>query len=237
MSELLNALGQLVGAPLLRWIAPPLPPKEAHAGRFCRTEPLDAARHAAALSEAYAADADGRMWTYLPYGPFASADAYRGWVEERAAESDPSFYAVVDRATDRAVGVVAYQHIDPPNGVIELGHLAFAPALRGTPAGTEAMYLMLSRAFALGYRRVEWKCDALNQASRRAAERFGFTFEGIFRQHMVVKGRNRDTAWYSLLDTEWPATRRAFESWLSPRNFDGDNKQRCSLSSIRNGVL
>ncbi|HVH70493.1 MAG TPA: GNAT family protein [Candidatus Dormibacteraeota bacterium] len=148
------------------------------------------------------------------------------------AKRDPSFYAITQRETGKAVGVASYLRIDAPNGVIEVGHLAFSPLLQRTIAATEAMYLMMSRAFDLGYRRYEWKCHALNAASRRAATRLGLSFEGVFRQAAISKGRNRDTAWYAAVDRDWPELRRAFQQWLNPTNFDKDGKQKLSLSRL-----
>ena len=173
---------QLIGAPLPEWTPPPLPSREAMEGRFCRVVPLDHSQHADSLYVANAVDREGRMWTYLPYGPFASQAVYSEWVGEMSGRGDPLFFAIVDRALDRPVGVASYLRIDPPNGSIEVGHLAYSPLLQRTPAATEAMYLMMERAFSLGYRRYEWKCDAFNAPSRAAAERLGFTFEGVFRQ-------------------------------------------------------
>ena len=224
-----NALGQPVGPPLPGWRPPPRPGRTVLEGRYGRLEPLDAARHAADLYGAYSLDAEGRMWTYLHSGPFASAGEYRAWVEARQDSADPLFFAVVDAASGRAAGVASYLRIDPANGVVEVGHLAFSPRLQRTRVATEAMYLMMKHAFALGYRRYEWKCDALNAPSRRAAERLGFTFEGVFRQAVVYKGRNRDTAWYSVIDSEWPVLETAFLAWLDPDNFDADGRQRRSL--------
>ena len=224
-----NALGQPVGPPLPGWRSPPRPAHARLEGRYGRLEPLDAERHAADLHAAYSQDADGRMWTYLFSGPFASAGEYRDWVEARQASTDPLFFAVVDGASGRAAGVASYLRIDPANGVVEVGHLAFAPQLQRTRVATEAMYLMMKHAFELGYRRYEWKCDALNAPSRRAAERLGFTFEGIFRQAIVYKGRNRDTAWYSVIDSEWPVLETAFRAWLDPANFDDEGRQRRRL--------
>jgi RimJ/RimL family protein N-acetyltransferase len=201
-------------------------------GRLARLEPLDAAAHADALFTANAADADGRMWTYLPYGPFESAAAYRKWVEWAQAGDDPQFYAIVERATGRPLGVASYLRIDPAMGVIEVGHLAFSPALQRTALATEAMYLMARRAFdELGYRRYEWKCDSLNRPSRAAAERLGFVYEGTFRQAVVMKRRNRDTAWFAITDAEWPALRAGFEAWLLPENFDAAGRQRRALAA------
>jgi RimJ/RimL family protein N-acetyltransferase len=228
-----NAFGQPVGPALPGWTPRPRPPRTPLQGRCCRLEPLDADRHAAALHAAYAADADGRNWTYLPYGPFASADAYAAFVRSVQAGDDPLFHAILD-AAGRPVGVASFLRIDPGHGSIEVGHLSYSPALQRTPAATEAMFLMLRRAFdELGYRRTEWKCDSLNAPSRRAALRLGFRFEGVFRQAMVVKGRSRDTAWYSILDSEWPALRSAFERWLEPANFDAQGRQRATLEALR----
>lgn len=173
------------------------------------------------------------MWTYLPYGPFSGWEPYRTWLEGMATATDPLFYAIVDAASGRATGVAAYLRIDPANGVIEVGHLGYSPLLQRTPAATEAMFRMMQYAFARGYRRYEWKCHALNAPSRAAAERLGFRYEGLFRQAAVVKGRNRDTAWFSILDSEWPALEQAFEAWLDPSNFDGSGRQKRRLSDFR----
>jgi RimJ/RimL family protein N-acetyltransferase len=228
-----NSLNQPIGSPLPDWSPRPLPPRADLGGRFCALTPLSPS-HAAALHEAHALDAEGRNWTYLPYGPFRSAEHYARWVEWGAKQSDPQFFAIVERASDKPVGVASYLRIEPAMGVIEVGHLAFSPLLQRKPAATEAMYLMMRRAFdELGYRRYEWKCDSLNAPSRRAAERLGFTYEGTFRQMNVIKGRNRDTAWFSILDSEWPALRTAFERWLDPGNFDAAGKQRRSLTELR----
>jgi RimJ/RimL family protein N-acetyltransferase len=209
------------------------PPREAIAGRFCRVEPLLVERHAAELHDANRDDREGRNWTYLGVGPFANFDAYRTWLASVAVVDDPLFHAIVDSKSGKAVGVAAYMRIDRDNGVIEVGHLNFSPRLQATTAATEAMYLMMRRAFdELGYRRYEWKCDSLNEGSRRAAVRLGFVFEGIFRQAVVYKGRNRDTAWYSVLDSEWPALRAGFERWLSPDNFDEAGRQRRTLADL-----
>jgi RimJ/RimL family protein N-acetyltransferase len=227
-----NHLDQPIGFPLPDWSPRQRPPRTPMEGRFCQIEPLDR-RHAAGLFAANAEDTEGRIWTYLPYGPFASLEPFQGWVEAMARGEDPLFHAVLDRASGRALGVASYLRIDPPVGVIEVGHINYAPALQRRPAATEAMYLMMRRVFdELGYRRYEWKCDALNAPSRAAAERLGFRHEGLFRQATIYKGRNRDTAWYSILDREWPALRDAFERWLDPANFGADGKQRASLSSL-----
>jgi len=233
MTERLNPFGQPIGPELSNWRAPPRPGRHLLQGRFCRVEPLDVGRHARQLYDANALDPDGRMWTYLFSGPFAGFEEYRAWLEPKPASDDPLFFAFVDRARDQAVGMGSYLRIEPAHGVIEVGHLAFSPLMQRTPIATEAMYLMMREAFELGYRRYEWKCDALNAASRRAAERLGFTFEGIFRQAIVYKGRNRDTAWYSIIDREWPALDAAFRAWLDPANFDAAGRQRRSLAELR----
>jgi RimJ/RimL family protein N-acetyltransferase len=199
-------------------------------GERVRLEPLDPERHADDLLAA--AGGDPRLWDYLPYGPFADAEELRGWLAERATSLDPLFLTIVDTASGRAAGVVSYLRIEPEHGCIEIGHIWFGAPLQRTPAATETIYLLARHAFDdLGNRRLEWKCDAANARSRRAAERFGFTFEGVFRQHMIVKGRNRDTAWFALLDGEWPAVRAAYEAWLSAENFDADGRQRSALAA------
>lgn len=202
-------------------------------GRFCRLEPLNPSIHAASLHEANSLDVEGRMWTYLAYGPFDTLEGYRSWAEEMCGRSDPLFFAIINRATNRAVGVSSYLRIDPPNGSIEVGGIVYSPLLQGTAAGTEAMFLMMERAFSLGYRRYEWKCNALNAKSRSAAQRLGFSFEGIFHQATVVKGRNRDTAWFAMLDKDWPNLKEAFQQWLHPSNFDESGRQRLSLSALK----
>ena len=232
-----NSLGQPIGPALPGWQPPPVPPREPMEGRYCRIEPLDAARHAADLHAANALDREGRNWTYLSIGPFDTAAAYREWVEKVAPGSDPLFHAIVDPSTRKAVGVASYMRIDSAHGVVEVGHLNYSPLLQRKPAATEAMYLMMKRAFDLGYRRYEWKCDALNAASRAAAQRLGFSYEGIFRQATVYKGRSRDTAWFSIIDQEWPALRATFERWLAPGNFDESGRQRVALSALTAPLL
>ena len=229
-----NALGQPIGFPVPDWEPRPWPSREPMAGRLCMLEPLDPDHHAGQLHAANRRDKSGRIWTYLPYGPFESLAAYRLWADRVAASEDPLFHAIVDLETGKAVGVASYLRIDPAVGCIEVGHINFSPALQGTTAATEAMYLMMRRVFGeLRYRRYEWKCDALNAPSRRAAERLGFRFEGVFRQATIYKGRNRDTAWYSILDREWPLIERACQAWLAPGNFDGEGRQRRRLQDLR----
>ena len=228
---------QPLGEIVANWREPPFPVREVMNGRFCRLEPLDAAKHAQSLFDAYALDPHGSGWTYLPYGPFEAFEDFRAWLEQQSGTRDPLFFAIVDPASGEAIGVASYLRISPSCGSIEVGHLHFSPKLQRTPAATEAMFLMMRHAFELGYRRYEWKCDSLNEASRNAALRLGLSFEGIFRQATVRKGRNRDTAWYAAIDKEWPALRAAFEQWLSPSNFDADGRQRVSLSLFTRPIL
>jgi RimJ/RimL family protein N-acetyltransferase len=232
-----NELGQPIGFPLPGWKEPPRPPRTAMQGRYCRVEPLDPARHAEALYRANALDPSNRNFTYLGSGPFASLAAYRQWLESACLDDDPLFHAIVDGGTDKAAGVASLMRIDRRNGVIEVGNINYSPLLQRKPAATEAMYLLMKRAFELGYRRYEWKCDALNAASRAAAQRLGFSFEGVFRQAVVYKGRNRDTAWYAVIDSEWPELEREFLRWLDPGNFDGEGRQRVRLSDLTAPVL
>jgi RimJ/RimL family protein N-acetyltransferase len=228
-----NHLGQPIGAPLPGWKEPARPARTPMVGRFCRLDPLDPAAHAADLFAAMQLDREGRNWTYLPVGPFETLAAFRAWADGVATGADPVFYSVIDLATGKAVGYASYLRIDPKNGSIEVGHINFSPLLQRKPAATEAMYLMMRRVFdELGYRRYEWKCNDQNFPSRAAAARLGFTYEGIFRQMQVVKGRNRDTAWFSILDSEWPRLKAAFERWLAPANFDAGGNQRESLSAL-----
>jgi RimJ/RimL family protein N-acetyltransferase len=191
--------------------------------------------HAASLfAAAQGPDGDPGLWDYLGYGPFADLESFTGWVKDQAASDDPLFFAVVDRATGEARGMVSFMRMDPANGVIEIGHIWFGAGLQRSRGATETIYLLARHAFdALGYRRLEWKCNNENARSKRAAERFGFTFEGVFRQHMITKGRNRDTTWFSIIDNEWPAIRDGFERWLADDNFDAAGNQKRSLAECR----
>ena len=209
---------------------PPAPPRETIAGRFARLEPLDPRAHGADLRAHFAKD--DAIWRYMAYGPFPGDDDFRRWLDTRAEPADPLTFAIVDAASGRATGLLALMAIRPDQGVVEIGNVVLSPALRRTTAATEAICLALKRVFALGYRRVEWKCDARNVASKNAAKRFGFQFEGLFRQHMIVKGENRDTAWFAMLDCEWPDRETAFEGWLAPRNFDSAGRQIRPLVSF-----
>lgn len=229
-----NAYGQPIGVPVDDWTPRPMPPRIALDGRFVRLEPIDPERHAIDLFEAYAEAPDGRDWTYLSVERIDDAKAYLTFVAAQAASVDPYHHAIVDLATGRAVGTAALMRIDPANGVIEVGHIAFSPRLQRTPGASEALYLLMYHAFeGLGYRRFEWKCDSLNAPSRRAAARYGFAFEGIFKQAVVTKGRNRDTAWYAMTDMDWPKTKSALEAWLDPANFDREGRQLLSLMACR----
>jgi len=224
---------QPIGRPLPGWTPRPLPPRTPMTGRLCRLEMLDPARHVEDLWAANSLDADGRNWTYLFVGPFAQLTDYRAWLDRVTAGNDPLFHAIIDLKAGKAVGVATFMRIDPTHGVIEVGNINYSPLLQRKPAATEAMYLMMRRVFdELGYRRYEWKCDALNAPSRAAAQRLGFQFEGIFRQAAVNKGRNRDTAWFSIIDSEWPALKRAFEAWLAPDNFDAQSRQKRPLREL-----
>ena len=233
MTTRINALGQPIGPALPGWTARPRPPRTPMEGRTVRLVPLDPQGHGDQLWEAFSSDASGRMWTYLPVGPYADRSAFDADLVKNAESEDPLFFTVIDRGTGKAVGFATYLRIDPPVGVIEVGFISFSPLLQRTTASTETMYLMMARVFdELGYRRYEWKCDALNAPSRAAAARLGFGFEGIFRQATIYKGRNRDTAWFSILDSEWPAIKRGFQAWLEPANFTGDGGQKRSLSAL-----
>ncbi len=231
-----NDLGQPIGVAISNWQAPPLPAREALLGHFCRLEPLSSA-HAQDLFEANAHDKGNRNWTYLFDGPYETFGDYQTWLTKASQGSDPLFFAVIETKTNKAMGVASYLRITPSAGSIEVGSINFSPLLQRTPAATEAMYLMMKHAFELGYRRYEWKCDALNAPSRAAAQRLGFSYEGIFRQALVYKGRNRDTAWYAMIDQEWPRLEAAFQMWLDSANFDENGKQRVRLSDLTAPVL
>lgn len=219
-----------LGPPVDDWTAPPLPAGPIGPGRYAALEPLEAERHAALLFRAF--DGVDSLWDYMPVGPFGSAAQYHRWVRQAVTDPATRFYAIRDLETGQCGGVASYLRMDPANGSIEVGNICFSPALQRTRAATEAMVLMMQWAFDAGYRRYEWKCNALNRPSRAAAQRLGFSYEGTFRQHMVVKGRNRDTAWFSIIDSEWPALKQAYEVWLSATNFSAEGRQRESLSDL-----
>lgn len=200
-------------------------------GRFCRVEPLDPSKHGRQLFDADSRDGDGANWTYSLLEPIQNWADYQVYLRDITAKPDPMFHAIVDLATGNAVGIASFMRIDAANGAIEVGNIRYSPLLQRQPAATEAMYLMMRRVFdELGYRRYEWKCDALNAPSRAAAARLGFTYEGEFRQAVVYKGRNRNTTWFSIIDSEWPALKQAFETWLAPSNFDETGRQKARLA-------
>jgi RimJ/RimL family protein N-acetyltransferase len=209
----------------------PMPGSATLKGRFGRVVRIDAARHSADLWQAVRGRDD--IWDYIPAGPFADAEAFHAYVVACEHNKERYFYSVLDR-NERALGFLALMEIRPAYRVIEVGNIIYGEPLQRTPLGTEAQYLLTRYAFeTLGYRRYEWKCNALNARSRMAAERFGFTYEGTFRQHMIIKGHSRDTAWFSIIDSEWPARKQAFERWLAPDNFNADGRQKVSLAAIR----
>ena len=222
-----------LGALVPGFVPPPRPGPGALPGRHVRLERLEADLHAADLHRAMAGH-DG-LWDYMPYGPF-EPDTYYRWARDTEGRDDPVFYALRDVPTGLCGGVASYLRITPEAGTIEVGHICIAPELQRGRAATEAMYLMMRWAFEAGYRRYEWKCNALNLPSRRAAERLGFSFEGVFRQAAVVKGRNRDTAWFACIDADWPALRGCFEDWLAPGNFDAEGQQKVRLSDLTRAV-
>jgi RimJ/RimL family protein N-acetyltransferase len=226
-----SKLKQQTGDPLPEWQVCQKPCKQALVGQYCRLEPVSNQHHGADLWQAFSADTDHRIWTYLPYGPFTSQNQLEHWINTTCLGDDPLFFAIVDLATGKALGVASYLRIQAEVGVIEAGHLNFSPALQQTTAATEAMYLMMKNAFDLGYRRYEWKCDNLNLHSKKAARRLGFSFDGLFKQAAVYKGRNRDTAWFSILDTHWPAIQAEYERWLAADNFTVDGIQLSKLST------
>jgi RimJ/RimL family protein N-acetyltransferase len=225
------------GPSQLEWTPAVLPGRIALNGHLVRLEVLDPDRHAESLYTSSHVEGAEALWQHLAYGPFGSQAEFTTWLNERAASADPLFFAVVEWESMRALGMASFMRMVPEHGVIEIGHIWFAPEIQRTRTSTEAIFLLAGHAFDdLGYRRLEWKCDSLNEPSRRAAERFGFTYEGVFRQHMVVKWRNRDTAWFSITDGEWPVRKAAFEAWLAPENFDDAGRQRRSLSAVRESI-
>ena len=225
MNHRLNDLGQPIGQDIPGWNgAKPVEHTDLH-GRTCDVVPL-CESHAADLHAAFSLERTGALWTYMPTGPFDAEADYAAWVRDACQSKDPLFFAIIDKSTGRPVGVASYLRIQPQNGVVEVGFITFSPLLQRRVAATEAMFLMMRHVFDdLGYRRYEWKCDALNAASKKAAKRLGFRYDGLFKQALVYKGRNRDTAWFSILDNDWPEVRATFEDWLQPTNFDADGQQ------------
>lgn len=219
-----------LGAEVPDWTPPPVPTGDVLDGRYARLEPLNAEKHAALLFAAY--EGHDALWDYMPYGPFHSAAQYHRWVRETVANPAHFFYAIYDKTTEKYGGVASFLRIAPEAGSIEVGNINLSVPLQSTRAATEAMVLMMGWAFDAGYRRYEWKCNALNTPSRRAAQRLGFSFEGIFRQALVVKNRNRDTAWFAVIDKEWSALAEAFDVWLATENFDANGRQNERLSDL-----
>jgi RimJ/RimL family protein N-acetyltransferase len=215
---------------LSNWTPPPFPPRTVLEGRYCRLEPLDVTRHGAEIAAAFVGGHD--VWTYLPAPEPKDRAEYEALLDSMVRRTEIVPYAVIDRADNRAKGHLWLMEIRPAHGVIEVGWITYSPSLQRTRTATEAIYLCGDHAFGLGYRRFEWKCNDRNEPSKRAALRYGFTYEGLFRQHQVVRGKNRDTAWYSILDSEWPARKAAFERWLAPENFDAQGKQKESLAAL-----
>jgi RimJ/RimL family protein N-acetyltransferase len=237
MDDRRNEFDQPIGALVPGWSARPRPQRDTLRGRYCRLQPVVVDLHAADLYAAYMDAPDDRDWTYLFAERPRTSALFREYLAGLAASEDPLHYVIVDESTAKPVGTAALMRIEPLHGVIEVGSIAYSPRLNRTRAGTEAMYLLMRLVFEqLGYRRYEWKCDCLNAASRAAAARYGFTFEGIFRRAIVYKGRSRDTAWYSVVAEEWPRLRSAFEAWLSPDNFDDAGRQRRPLSPARGSL-
>lgn len=235
-----NQFNQPVGEVVIDWQAVKMPQPLPMYGQYCDIVPLNIALHAKHLFAANSQD-DGRMWTYLPYGPFDDFVSYQAWLSQFCTnintDTGPLFYAIIDKKSQQAIGLASYLRIDPANGSIEIGHIAYSPTLQRSKQATEAMYLMADYVFSLGYRRYEWKCNALNAPSCRAATRLGFKFEGIFKQAAVVKGRNRDTAWYAIIDLQWPLLKNAFQTWLAPNNFDSGGQQIHSLSNLTAQII
>ncbi len=226
----LNEFQQDVGAALPDWQAAQLPDGRTLDGQYCRLDAYLVEQHA---SELYSHFVDhDELWTYMGYGPFADETAYRSCMQDLLASADTIFYAIIDKKSAKVLGQAAYLRIAAQAGSIEVGHICFSPALQQTPVASESMYLLMAHAFELGYRRYEWKCDACNAASQSAARRLGFAYEGTFRQALVYKGRNRDTAWYAIIDKEWPALRAAYQAWLAPSNFDETGQQKQRLSTL-----
>lgn len=235
MNSRFNEFEQPIGPDVPDWTPRLRPPRVVLQGRTCRLEPLDVEHHGDDLYSAYCAMTDGRDWTYLFVGPFTDAASYRDYLLSAAASQDPLHWAVIEQVSGKAVGTLALMRVDTTHGAIEVGNVTFSPLMKRTPVSTEAQYLLMKFVFdELGYRRYEWKCDALNAPSRQAAARLGFSFEGIFRQAVIYKGRSRDTAWFSIIDSEWPTLRAGFEQWLAPANFDSAGQQIGALQNLRN---
>lgn len=230
-----NAFNQPIGSALPDWVPAGQPTTRPMIGQYCRLEPLDPPRHAAALFEAYAQAPDDRDWTYMTMGPFHTLQDYLAWASAVVQDATQQHYAIIDQLSDVPLGTLALLRITPTHGCIEIGSVMLSPAVQRTRIATEAHYLVMNHVFQLGYRRYEWKCDSNNEASRRAAIRLGFTHEGTFRQALVYKGRSRDTAWFAMIDQDWPVIQPGFQRWLAPENFDthGDQLTRLNINAHR----
>lgn len=229
----LNSHGQAIGEAVNHWQGAGYPKQRVLEGRFCRLVLLDAESHSADLYQAFSLDKRGKLWTYLFCDPPDSEAELRQWIHEKNTEKNSVYYAIIDHQTNQAIGLVAYLRINPSMGTIEVGNIIYSPLLQRRPHATEAMFLLMQYAFeVLGYRRYEWKCDDLNQASCQAAKRLGFQYEGVFRQAIVYKGRNRNTAWFSIIDKDWQPLKAGFVAWLSPDNFDDKGGQRQTLQAL-----
>jgi RimJ/RimL family protein N-acetyltransferase len=235
--NLTNELGQSIGEPVEGWKICEAPPKIQMEGKYCVVEILDVEKHAEDLFNSYVKDVKNYNWTYLHYGGFKSLTKFKEWLDKDCLHDDPLFHAIIDKNQNVAVGMASYLRIQQKIGSIEVGHIHYSPPMQQKPIGTEVMYLMMKRVFdELGYRRYEWKCDSLNERSCEAAKRYGFTFEGIFRQHNIVKGHNRDTAWFSIIDKDWDRIKKNYETWLGKTNFDREGRQKTSLTSLMLGT-
>ena len=231
--NLTNELGQSIGDPVDDWKICATPPSTQMEGKFCVVEILDVKKHAEGLFNSFAKDVKNYDWTYLHYGGFKSLTNFMEWLDKDCLHDDPLFHAIIDKNQNVAVGMASYLRFQQKIGNIEVGHIHYSLPMQQKPIGTEAMYLMMKRVFdELGYRRYEWKCDSLNERSCKAAKRFGFTFEGVFKQHNIVKGHNRDTAWFSIIDKDWARIKKNYELWLDKTNFNREGKQNKSLTSL-----
>ena len=232
-----NEFGLPIGFPLQNWKPALVPPRAPMVGSWCRLEPINPKKHAHDLFNAFLDDFEGRNWSYLPYGPFDTTDDFDAWIQNTCLSADPFFHVIIDTRSNKALGVASYLRINPTMGVIEVGHINYSPLLQNTTEGTEAMFLMMKWAFENGYRRYEWKCNALNIKSRNAAQRLGLSYEGVFRQIGIKKGRNRNTAWFAAIDKEWEDLKKCFENYLSDDNFDERKLPKVSLSSLTKPIL
>ncbi len=228
-----NKSGQPIGELISSWTNRQFPPHTTMEGQYCTINILDVVKHGEDLFNAFTKDINNQDWTYLPYGPFATKKEFFDWLQNECTSDDPFFHTIIDRSNNRSIGMASYLRINNKDGVIEVGHIHYSPVMQKKPIGTEVMYLMMKRVFdELKYRRYEWKCNALNLRSCQAARRFGFKFEGIFKQHMISKNRNRDTAWFAIIDKDWPRIKENFNKWLDKNNFNEDGSQKVSLSSL-----